>query len=115
MEVTMARTAVAKKTRTTSPRRNTRRNKSSEEKHLEIPMLDRRMTMKSFMNRIRSNPVAMYLGGSVAAVLLVRWGYHFYKDHPEIKEFILDNFDTVEDKLKEYKNSFGSDMSEARH
>ena len=110
----MARTSVAKKSRT-APRRNTGRSKSGVEKVLEMPIIDKRMTARSFINRIRSNPMAMYLGGSVAAIVIMRWGYRFYKDHPEIKEFLLDNFDTVEDKLREYKNSFGSDISEARH
>ena len=109
-----ATTASAKKTKT-APRRNTGRSKSSVEKVLEMPILDKRMTAKSLMNRIRSNPAAMYVGGGILAAAIMRWGYRFYKDHPEIKEFLLDNFDTVEDKLREYKNSFGSDISEARH
>lgn len=64
---------------------------------------------KAVKKFIKNNPVTFYLGAGVAGVLLLRWGYRYYREHPEIKDFIRDNLDLVEERIKEYRSEHGQD------
>jgi hypothetical protein len=54
-----------------------------------------------------------YLAGGVGAYILGRYLYRYYQNHPEISDFIRDNFESVEEKLREFKGSKEEDY--ARH
>lgn len=98
-----------------SSRRNVSSRRNKNINLLTTPINDRRVTYKSFFRRIGSSPLAYYLGGGVASLLIARFSYRYYQEHPEIKDFLRENFDNVEDKLREYRDSFMSDETEARH
>lgn len=68
--------------------------------------------VKAVKKFIKNNPITFYLGASVAGVLLLRWGYRYYRDHPEFKDFIRDNLDLVEEKIKDYRSEHSQ---ESRH
>jgi hypothetical protein len=102
-------TKATRKTTARSPR------KASSRKSRKVPFIDNRMTFKSFFRKLTSSPLPMYLGSGVATLLFARWAFKFYKEHPEVQDFIRENFDTVEDKLREYKDHILNDQFAARH
>jgi hypothetical protein len=120
MEVFMARKITPTSSRKTSGAKG-RTGKSTNQRTgkvkqlLQNPITDKRVTYHSFFKRLGTNPLTYYLGGGVAALILARLGYKYYKGHPEIKDFIKENFDSVESKFREYKESLTADDSQARH
>lgn len=72
---------------------------------------------KNLARKIRANPLLLNVGIGVGTFYLVKYAIRYYKNHPEIMEFIKENLDTVETKFKEYRTSFSGeeDMTEARH
>jgi hypothetical protein len=71
---------------------------------------------KRLMNKVTNNPVALYIAGGVGALFAARFAMKYYKNHPGIKDFIKENFDTVENTLKEYRHGIEeSEGGEARH
>lgn len=58
------------------------------------------------------NPVS-YLAGGVGAYVLGRLMFRYYKNHPEISEFIRDNFEAVEERLREFSGN--QEETYARH
>jgi hypothetical protein len=115
----MARKITQSSPRKTSPAK-ARSGKSNIRKNSKLdqillnPVTDKRVTYNSFFKRLGANPVTYYLAGGVATLFLARLGYKYYKGHPEIKSFIKENFDSVESKLREYKDII-ADEFEARH
>ncbi len=75
----------------------------------------RGLNYKKILRRMRANPLTLYLAGGVGAFYFGRFLFKYYKNHPEISTFFKENFDTVENKLRNYKDSFNSDEIEARH
>lgn len=69
---------------------------------------------KRVIRGLSDRPVWLSIAGSVGAFFLGRFLYRYYQNHPEISEFIQDNFNTVEEKLREFR---GGDINEdvARH
>lgn len=69
-------------------------------------------TFKGFI----SAPATMYVAGGIGVAVLARFAYKYYNSHPEISDYIKENFESVESKLKEYKNSIVSaDLEDAQH
>ncbi len=50
------------------------------------------------------NPWAMAVAGGVSAFFIGRFLYRYYENHPEISQFIQDNFETVESRLREFRD-----------
>jgi hypothetical protein len=69
-------------------------------------------TGKKAVRSLRQYPIALSLAGTVGAFFLGRLFFRYYQNHPEISEFIKDNIDTVEGKLRDLR---GSDEVVARH
>jgi hypothetical protein len=83
---------------------------------LEIPSMKASgKSYKSILSKIKASPLSLYVAGGVGAFFLGRFAIRYYKSHPEISTFLKENFDTVEEKLREYKNNMMSDEAEARH
>ncbi len=66
------------------------------------------------LKAVYQNPISMYLVGGLGALLLGRFVFRYYKNHPEISDFIRENFDSVEEKLREFRG-LGSGADIARH
>ncbi len=56
-------------------------------------------TMRNLMN----NPTVLIVASAVGAYFLGRFAYRYYKSHPAISEFVKDNLDKVESRLKVFK------------
>lgn len=98
--------------KTTSKRRS---STASSSKKFDLKNINK-TDVKKVMRKVGNNPIALYLAGGVGALFLGRFAYRFYKNHPEIQEFIKENFDTVESSLREYRSgSEEIDTTEARH
>lgn len=83
---------------------------------LEIPTINTRgMNYKNILRKIKASPFSLYLAGGAGAFFLGRFAIRYYRSHPEIQSFIKENFDTVEEKIREYRNSGMSEEAEARH
>ena len=67
---------------------------------------------KKVVRNIYKSPISLYLVGGVAAYFIGRFSWRYYQDHPEVSEFIKDNFDTVETRLREFRSG-GEEV--ARH
>lgn len=97
-----------------APRTNRRTQRAGS--LLEVPTISTRgMNYKNFLRKIKASPLSIYLAGGVGAFFLGRFAIRYYRSHPEIQSFLKENFDTVEGKLREYKNSMMSEETEARH
>lgn len=71
---------------------------------------------KKIINKVSNNPLALYIAGGVGAIFATRFALRYYKNHPELKDFIKENFDAVESTLKEYRHGIEeSEGGEARH
>lgn len=70
---------------------------------------------KKVMRDIYKSPIALYLASGVGTLLLARFMFRYYKNHPEIAEFVRENFETVEAKLREFRGEEISDDEMARH
>lgn len=72
---------------------------------------------RNLARKISKNPLLMNVGIGVGAFYLVRYAIRYYKNHPEILDFIKDNLDTVESKFREYRSSLSGEdeMTQARH
>lgn len=83
---------------------------------IDLRKLSGNNVYKKSLRTIIDNPVALYLAGTVGAFFLGRFAYRYYQNHPEISEFIRDNFDTVEGKLRDFRGGSAGDVDEvARH
>ncbi len=83
---------------------------------VEIPKkFSRGMNTKNFLRKIKANTFTLYLAGGVGSFFLGRFAIRYYRGHPEIQSFLKENFDTVEEKLREYRNNIMSEKTEARH
>ncbi len=59
-----------------------------------------------------AKPVVRYVAGGIAAAVLARIALKMSGRYPEIVGFIRDNLDTVETKLREFRDDFGSRSEE---
>ncbi len=57
---------------------------------------------KKMLRDVSKNPIS-YLAGGVSAFLIGRFMYRYYKNHPAILDFLKENFESVEEKLKEFR------------
>ncbi len=81
-----------------------------------VPTISTRgMNYKKVLRKIKASSVTVPLISGVSAYFIGKFAIRFYKSHPEISDFLKENFDTVEGKLREYKNSIMSEETEARH
>lgn len=109
----------SRSTNTRTRRSNTNSRRSSSESILTKPFesLDfRRLNGTSYKRMVRdisrSSPL-LYIAGGIGAFLVGRFAYRYYQDHPEVSDFIKENVDTVESKLREFRG--GHDEEIARH
>lgn len=75
-------------------------------------------TYRNVWQRLQGSPKLLYVAGGVGAFFLIRFAVRYYKDHPEILEFIKENIDNVEERIGEFRSNFGSessDVADARH
>lgn len=70
---------------------------------------------KKVIRDIYKSPIALYLASGVGTFFLGRFLFRYYKNHPEIAEFVRDNFETVEAKLREFRGEEILDDDMARH
>lgn len=101
------------------------RKSSSRSKSSSSQSSQRKVDLRKFNNtdiqrvvkKIGENPIALYLAGGVGTFFLARFAYRYYRNHPEIQEFIRENFDTVESTLREYRSGSveDSEARDARH
>jgi hypothetical protein len=76
---------------------------------------DKSLTSKT-SSSVNTKKLARNVGIGVGAFFLVRYAIRYYKAHPEISEFIQENIETAEEKLKEYKAALtNEESSTARH
>lgn len=97
-----------------APRTNRRTQRVGSLKEVST-ISTRGINYKNVLRKIKANPLSMYIAGGVGAFFLGRFAIRYYRSHPEISTFLKENFDTVEGKLREYKDSIMSEESEARH
>ena len=58
---------------------------------------------------------AFLLAGGVGAYFLAKYAYKYYKEHPEIGDFIKENLDAVENSIREYRSNRDESDIETRH
>lgn len=81
-----------------------------------VPSINTRgMNFKNVLRKIRASSFTVPLLSGVGAYFIGKFAIRYYKSHPEISDFLKENFDTVEGKLREYKESIMSEETEARH
>lgn len=68
---------------------------------------------KKVVRDFTRSPSLLYLAGGIGAYFIGRFAYRYYQNHPEISDFIKENVDTVESRLREYRG--GSQEEVARH
>lgn len=92
-----------------------RANETNVEKSLNLNRL-RSGGYKKIAKNVSKNPLALYLASGLGAFFLGRFVYRYYQNHPEISDFIQENFDTVESKLREFRSGRGLEEERiARH
>lgn len=102
-------------------RRSSSKSALSAESLLERPLKNvdlRKLNGPGYKKVIRDiykSPLAAYLAGGVGAFFLGRFAWRYYQNHPEISEFIKDNFDTVESRLRDFRGESTVDEEVARH
>lgn len=57
-------------------------------------------------------PATMYVAGGIGLAVLARFAYKYYQSHPEISDYIKDNFEAVEEKIKDYRISLAGSNEE---
>ncbi len=62
--------------------------------------------------RFRKNPMAMYILGGVGSFFLGKYLLRYYRENPEISEFVRENFENIESKLQEYRGKLWKNGSE---
>lgn len=67
--------------------------------------------LQTSIRDIAALPAARYIAGGLGLALLTRFAIRYYKSHPAISEYVKENFDTVEGKLREYRSSIMSSDS----
>lgn len=85
---------------------------------LENPIDLRKLNGGGYKKVIRSlykSPIALYLASGVGSYFAVRFLFRYYKDHPEIAEFVRDNFESVESRIREFRGGSAMDEDMARH
>lgn len=70
---------------------------------------------KKIMRSLYRSPIALYLASGVGSYFVVRYLFRYYKDHPEIAEFVRDNFESVESRIREFRGGSAMDEDMARH
>lgn len=95
--------------------RTTRSSRSTERKAFDLRRFNN-TDIQKILKRVRSNPIALSLVGGVGALFLGRFAFRYYRNHPEIKEFIKDNIDMVEETLRDYRSGGNvEEVTESRH
>jgi hypothetical protein len=60
-------------------------------------------------------PASKYVLASVAVAALIPLAIRLFRKYPEISEFVTENLDSVEDKLKDFRKELSDEGEEARH
>lgn len=91
-------------------------NTSSESKVFDLRRFNN-TDVQRVVKSVRNNPLALYIAGGVGALFLGRFAFRYYRNHPEIREFIRENIDMVEDTLRDYRSGGAGqeELSESRH
>lgn len=93
-----------------------RSRRGSQESSLNISQLSPQGNYKNLIRNLSSNITTRYVLGGIAGMLLVRFAMKYYREHPEISDFLRDNFENVEGRLRQYRQNLSSDTSSmARH
>lgn len=81
-----------------------------------ISQLSRQGNYKNLIRDLSSSSATRYVLGGIAGILLVRFAMKYYREHPEFSDFLRDNYENVEGRLKQYRQSLSSETSSmARH
>ena len=104
------------KGRKSSSRSNSTSSRRTSGKKIDLRKFNN-TDLQRVVKKIGDSPLALYLAGGVGTIFLARFAYRYYRNHPEIQEFIRENFDTVESTLREYRGGSveESEGREARH
>lgn len=104
-----------------SGRGRSTRGRSQRESIFENPLdIDLRRFNGGGVNKvIRSvyrSPLVITFASGVGVYFIGRFLMNYYKDHPEIGEFFRENFDTLEERLRDFRGAWSSaDQDLARH
>ena len=114
----MPRKSIQQSTRST---RNTRKSsgrskRGSQGPNLDLTHLSRQGNYKNLIRNLSKNTATKYVLAGIAGAVLVRFAMRYYREHPEISDFLRDNFENVEGRLRQYRQNLSSDTSSmARH
>ncbi len=101
--------------------RNTKKSsgqsrRASQKATLDLSQLSRQGNYKNLIRNLSKNTATKYILGGIAGVVLVRFAMRYYREHPEISDFLRDNFENVEGRLRQYRQNLTSETSSmARH
>ncbi len=62
--------------------------------------LIKKIKYQKILRNLRSDPRLMYLGMGIGVIVLSRFAYRYYKEHPESAQFMRDQFQRLEKRLK---------------
>lgn len=88
---------------------STRRSSSSHESVLDT-INPNQVDYRKVLRNVSQNSPLMLLAGGLGAFVIGRFFYRYYQDHPEISDFIRDNMDTVESRIREFREGSREEM-----
>lgn len=101
---------------TRNTKKSSGRSRRGSQSTLDISQLSRQSNYQNLIRNLSSSNATKYVLGGIAGVLLVRFTMRYYREHPEISDFLRDNFENVEGRLRQYRQNLSSDTSSmARH
>ncbi len=62
--------------------------------------LIKKIKYQKLLRNLRRDPRLMYLGMGIGVIVLGRIAYRYYKEHPEVAQFMRDQLQRVEKRLK---------------
>src|SRR4051812_42179788 len=102
-----------KETAKTNSRRGPRPNRRNDRIESLLSPNIKREAVRGYRNvigRIGGAPLA-FIASGIGAVLLGRFAFRYYKSHPEIREFLRDNFENIEGRIRELRGGSEYEIS----
>jgi hypothetical protein len=84
-------------------------------RNLTLKNLSSKNVYKKTLRVFAKNPVAFYLAGAAGAYFLGKFAIRYYQNHPQISQFIRDNMEKVESRIKEFRGQRGPDETATHH
>lgn len=67
-----------------------------------------RKDWKASLSAFVTAPATMYVAGGIGLAVLGRFAFKYYQSHPEISDYIKENYEAVESKIHDYRISLAS-------